>query len=117
MGIIGENIRKFRDRAGLSQEQLAEMMGKSKNVVSNWENGQNSVKSSELLKLSLILKTDVNGLLGWETPEDVMKAAEESAAAMMADPLFAELEAIVSGMTEKERAQLLRMARAMKEDE
>ena len=37
MSVIGNNIKKFREMKGLTQKQVAEMVGKSKNVVSNWK--------------------------------------------------------------------------------
>lgn len=117
MSKLGGNIKRFRIGKGWSQKELAEMMGKTESAVSNWERGKNKMDTDDIEKACVLLGVTPEVLLGWETPDDVRKAAEATAAAIMADPLFAELEAIVSGMSEKERAQLLRMARAMKEDE
>ena len=36
---IGENIRKYRKQADLTQEELADKLGVSYQSVSRWENG------------------------------------------------------------------------------
>lgn len=41
MSTLANNIKKYRKEKGLTQGQLAEMIGKSKNVIFNWENGLN----------------------------------------------------------------------------
>ena len=38
---IGSRIRKYREERGLSQKQLAELIGVKNNRVSNWEQGLN----------------------------------------------------------------------------
>ena len=37
--LIGENIQRFRKEAHLSQEELAEQVGVSRQTVAKWENG------------------------------------------------------------------------------
>ena len=37
--MIGENIQRFRKEAHLSQEELAEKLGVSRQTVAKWENG------------------------------------------------------------------------------
>ena len=39
---LNMNIRNFRIFKGMTQEDLANRIGKSKNVISNWERGDNS---------------------------------------------------------------------------
>ena len=40
MGNIGENIKRCREKRGLSQEQLADMIGKTRSAVSQYESGK-----------------------------------------------------------------------------
>ena len=40
MGNIGENIKKYREMRGLSQEQLADMVGKTRSAISQYESGK-----------------------------------------------------------------------------
>ena len=41
---IGENIANYRQRAGMTQDQLAAYAGVSKSAVSKWENGASHTK-------------------------------------------------------------------------
>ena len=46
MNVFGENLRRIRKARGISQEELARMLGTSKQVISRYENGQRSPKLS-----------------------------------------------------------------------
>ena len=37
--MLGQNIRKQRELAGLTQEQLADKLGYDRSTVAKWENG------------------------------------------------------------------------------
>ena len=50
----------------MSQEELAALIGKSKNVISNWERGDNKPDADVIFSLCDILNVDANYLLGWE---------------------------------------------------
>ncbi len=65
---LGENIRKARLKMGLTQAQLAEMLGKSDNVITNWEKGTNRPDADMIEKLCNILNISPNELLNWEKP-------------------------------------------------
>lgn len=48
--ITAEEIRAIRQRLGVSQSELAERMGLTRDAVANWENGRNSPNgASEVL--------------------------------------------------------------------
>lgn len=68
---LNENIRAFRIYCNLTQQDLSEALGKSKNVISNWERGDNSPSQDEILKLCQIFTCTPNQLLGWEASPDV----------------------------------------------
>lgn len=62
---LGENIRKLRNSKGLTQQQLADLMGASNyTTVSKWESGSNSPRGGELVKLSEYFNVSVDDLLG-----------------------------------------------------
>ena len=46
MNVFGENLRRIRKARGISQEELARLLGTSKQVISRYENGQRSPKLS-----------------------------------------------------------------------
>lgn len=50
--MLSEKIYKFRRKNGLSQEQLAERIGVSRQAISKWESGTSSPELEKLLELS-----------------------------------------------------------------
>lgn len=63
--MLSTNLKEARIKAGLTQEDLASFLGKSKNVISNWERGDNKPDADTIFKLCDILNVDANYLLGW----------------------------------------------------
>ena len=69
-GKLNENIKNFRLFRNITQSELAELVGKSKNVISNWERGDNSPDPDTIEKLCQILRVTPNQIFGWErSPE------------------------------------------------
>lgn len=68
---MGENIFKFRKDKKLSQEQLAEMVGVSRQTISNWELNETVPDANQLLALSKSLGVSVDKLLNNEIIEEV----------------------------------------------
>lgn len=66
MGTVGDNIRKFRTFRGIKQQDLADMLHKSKSVISNWERGENSPDVETCVQICRILEVTPNELFGWE---------------------------------------------------
>ena len=68
---IGDRIIDLRKQKKLSQGQLAEIVGVSRQAVSKWESGQNSPDTIKLIHLADILDTDVEYLAtGRKTPKE-----------------------------------------------
>ena len=65
-GVLNNNIRNFRTFKGITQEGLATSIGKTKNVISNWERGDNSPDIDSVEKICLVLGVTPNQLFGWE---------------------------------------------------
>ena len=49
---VGTNIRKLRDRAGMTQEELAERLGVARSTVTQWENGWSNPRMGMVQKLA-----------------------------------------------------------------
>ena len=56
--VIGKNIKLFRDNLGLSQEELAEYLNRSKMTISRYERGESSVPTNEMSKLADLFGID-----------------------------------------------------------
>lgn len=74
---LNENIKNFRIFRGIKQQQLADALGKSKSVISNWERGENSPDPDSCEKLCKILKVTPNQLFGWEENPDYVKHVQK----------------------------------------
>lgn len=61
---LGKNISDFRKKNGISQEQLAEQIGVSRQTISNWELGETSPNSEQLISISRILDISIDELIG-----------------------------------------------------
>ena len=62
---IGEKIRYYRKRQGLTQEQVAERLGVSTPAVNKWENDNSYPDITLLSPLARLLNTDLNTLLSF----------------------------------------------------
>lgn len=61
---LSENITQLRKAMGLSQEQLAEQVGVSRQSISKWETGQSAPELDKLVLLSKIFGVSTDALLG-----------------------------------------------------
>lgn len=69
---IGKRIQNRRKQLSLTQEQLAEMMNVSIQMVSNLERGNKAIRIDNLINLSRILDVSTDCILtGKETTEDI----------------------------------------------
>ena len=56
-------IAKARINAGLTQSQLAELIGTTQQVIAKWENGISSPRVATLKRLAEVLKADITDLI------------------------------------------------------
>lgn len=70
MNTIGENIKNFRVFRKMTQVELGTAVERSKNVVSNWERGDNTPDLDTLEKICRVLNVTPNQIFGWEPCPD-----------------------------------------------
>lgn len=69
---IGIRIRKYREKAGISQKELAGLIGVSNSRISNWEQGINRPDADILAELCRALNVSPSELLDVRlAPEDL----------------------------------------------
>lgn len=66
---FGENLQLVRKRNHLSQEDLAEMLGVSRQAVSKWELGEGYPEVEKLLVFSKKLNVSLDSLMDREVPD------------------------------------------------
>lgn len=69
----GKRMRQVRERAGRSQEEVAEALGYSTASVSGWERGSREPSLRAIANLARYLETDVSAFFpsadaGWDAP-------------------------------------------------
>lgn len=79
MNRLGRRIKELREKFGLNQERLAELIGVSRPTLSQIENGERRVYAEELIKLSEIFNISVGALLGLEEQPEVVLAEGKKA--------------------------------------
>lgn len=76
-----EKLYELRRASGMSQEELAEKLGVSRQAVSKWESGATQPELPKLIELSKIYQVSVDALLSLEhakEPQDSSPAAEST---------------------------------------
>ena len=61
---LGEKIQQLRKVSGFSQEQLAELVGVSRQAISKWETDQSAPEIEKVLLLSKVFSVSTDELLG-----------------------------------------------------
>ncbi|MBR4634926.1 MAG: helix-turn-helix transcriptional regulator [Clostridia bacterium] len=98
----GNYLKTLRKEKGLTQEQLAEMLGVSNRSVSRWETGANLPDIDIIIILSEYYDVDIRDILDGENRTAEHHAAERSNEKMLAEEKEVIVKAVEYG-SEKER--------------
>ena len=71
-------IRKFRDKKGATQEQMAEYLGISQNAVYKIERGITSIKAEMLKRIATFLDKELDELMGQEEERTVCNVEQHN---------------------------------------
>lgn len=74
---LGERIAYYRGKLGLSQGELAEKLGVSRQAVSKWETDAGLPDLERLIALSRLYRITLDELVKGESPEETAEAPEE----------------------------------------
>lgn len=88
MRTLGNNIRHFRGRAGLTQGQLAEKIGRSLASVSKYERGDCAIDTYSLCRIAEALNISANQLIPEPKPQTVPDAIDHSWDMMSQNKVF-----------------------------
>ena len=61
--MLGNNIFNLRKKAGISQEELGEKIGVTRQTISNWELGETTPNPEQLKSLSKLLNITIDELV------------------------------------------------------
>ncbi len=85
-----EKLYELRRASGMSQEELAEKLGVSRQAVSKWESGATQPELSKLIELSKLYNVSVDELLSLEHAKLKQDAAEAPTPSTTAEAALAE---------------------------
>ncbi len=71
--MVHNKLKEMRERAGLTQQQLAEKIGVTQQTIWYYENGRREMKSGVLVELSNALECTVSDLLGLNEVKGVVQ--------------------------------------------
>jgi transcriptional regulator with XRE-family HTH domain len=74
--ILGAHLRRWRERAGMTQSQVASRLGVIQTTISYWEVGRNGVPTAQLATLAAMY-----GVSGDELGAALLSVAPQQAAA------------------------------------
>lgn len=81
----GEYLKQLRNEKGLSQEQLAEKIGLSRQSISKWEQGLSTPDVDNFVKLAKIYNVPIESLLKGEPVENTTSEHNTEASAVNTD--------------------------------
>ncbi len=67
---IAKNLLYYRKKSGMTQKQLAELIGVKNTAVSNWESGNNTIDIDTLALAGEIFGVTLNDMYGRYTPTE-----------------------------------------------
>ncbi len=102
---VGERITELRKAQCLSQGQLADAMGVSRQAVSKWENDLSSPDSIKMIQLAQILDTDIEylttGRRNYGRRPPVVVKTVETVEKIVEKPVVQVVEKVVETIVEK----------------
>ena len=95
---IGERLRQEREKAGYSQEALAELLDCCAVTISRWENGHNPMKDVDVIRIAEILNISADYLLGIRKQKETLADMFDGLSTINKDIVMNTLHAMVSTM-------------------
>ena len=64
--LLGQNIKKYRNKIAMSQEVLAGFVGLSREYILRIEKGQKYVRLKKIFEIADVLKVDIKDLMNFK---------------------------------------------------
>lgn len=87
--ILGNNIKKLREEAGLSQAQLAECLAVDQSLISKFESGERSVSTVQLDKIANLFCYPVRLIVAGPITSDKLHCISFRAGKLSAEDILA----------------------------
>lgn len=85
---FGENLRNVRKKKNITQEDLAEILGVSRQAISKWESDNGYPETEKLLVISEVLNISIDSLLNGISTLDVKQEIAEAESVKASNKLY-----------------------------
>lgn len=116
MSTLGKRIKEARIKRGLTQRQLAEIIGVKHNSISDWENDKNKPYADMVELLLGALEIDANTLLGWDSPQQLESDAQELANKILNNPKVKKALPLISNLSDADLEMVLNFIKRLGDD-
>ena len=106
--IVGQRVKYYREKLGMEQMALAEMLGVKSNAISNWEHGRTRPDLNQIPKICKALGIGFYELFGVEDPQRTFTSKERAIIAdyrYLNDQNKSVFNAVLDTLTERQRAE------------
>ena len=106
--IVGQRVKYYREKLGMEQMALAEMLGVKSNAISNWEHGRTRPDLNQIPKICKALGIGFYELFGVDDPLRTFTAKERAIIAdyrYLNDQNKSIFNAVLDTLTERQRAE------------
>jgi len=106
--IVGQRVKYYREKLGMEQMALAEMLGVKSNAISNWEHGRTRPDLNQIPKICKALGIGFYELFGVDDPLRTFTAKERAIIAdyrYLNDQNKSVFNAVLDTLTERQRAE------------
>jgi transcriptional regulator with XRE-family HTH domain len=106
--IVGQRVKYFREKRGMEQMALAEMLGVKSNAISNWEHGRTRPDLNQIPKICAALGIGFYDLFGVDDPMRTFTAKERAIIddyRYLNDQNKSVFNAVLTTLTERQRAE------------
>ena len=102
MGVLGDNIKRYRKEKGLTQKELAKKVKVKHNSISDWERGICKPDADTLGVICWALDVDANTILGWNDLNQIKKDADELAETIISNKKIKNILSDISKMDDND---------------
>ena len=106
--IVGQRVKYYREKKGIEQMALAEMLGVKSNAISNWEHGRTRPDLDQIPKICKALGIGFYELFGVDDPLRTFTARERAIISdyrYLNDQNKSVFNAVLDTLTERQRAE------------
>ena len=106
--IVGQRVKYYREKLGMEQMALAEMLGVKSNAISNWEHGRTRPDLNQIPKICKALGIGFYELFGVDDPLRTFTTKERAIIAdyrYLNDQNKSVFNAVLDTLTERQRAE------------